>query len=172
MEIRDDDGVFLLAAGLIPYLLMQIPLGQVTHKYEVFIAADPKTVWDTYFIHVRGTDYRPRTRLLGYRILSENPLTVQITVKGDSLPMPVTTVFTYEVYEPYTRYKLHSSIGSAKMVEEGEFLSELGGARLRLAVTVPRRGLLLPLLARRRVNGNLRALQNVCEGRGALKPTA
>ena len=51
---------YLLAITIIFYLLVQIPLGRLTHNYDVFVAADAKTVWDTYFIHVRGSDYRPK----------------------------------------------------------------------------------------------------------------
>jgi hypothetical protein len=157
--------IYLLATSVILYFLIVMPRGRLTHNYEVFIAAEPKTVWDTFFIHVRGCDYRPGTRLLGYEVLSENPLTVRITVKANFLPMPLSVVETFELYEPYARYKLRGGIGSVQLAEEGEFVSEPGGTRLRFAVTAPRRGLLLPLLARRRVERNICALQDVCEGR-------
>jgi len=157
--------ISLLATSLLLYFLIIIPLGRLTHTYEVLIATDPKTVWDTFLKHVRGSDYRPRTRLLGFAVLSDNPLTVRSTLKTGFRPMPVNVVSTYELCEPYTHYKLHSGTGSVAVAEEGKFVSEPGGTRLRFAITAPRRGLLLPWLARRRVDRNLRALQHVCEGR-------
>jgi hypothetical protein len=157
--------LYLLATSGILYLFMGIPMGRLTHYYDVFVAAEPKTVWNTYFIHVRGSDYRPGTRVLGYEILSESPLTVRITAKLRFLPMPVNIVSTYDVSEPYTRYKERGGIGSIEIVEEGELVSEPGGTRLQIAINAPRRGLLLPLLARHRVERNMRAPQDVCEDR-------
>ena len=157
--------IYVLTMCAIFYVLIQMPLGRLTHHYDVLVAADPKAVWDTYFIHVRGSDYRPGTRVLGYEILSENPLTVRITVKPNFLPMPVKVVSTYDLYEPYTRYKLHGGISSIEIVEEGEFVSEPNGTRLHVAITAPRRGLLLPWLARRQAEKRFGALQDVCEGR-------
>jgi hypothetical protein len=156
---------YVLAISVIFYLLIEMPLGRLTHYYDVFVAADPKTVWDTYFIHVRGSDYRPGTRLLGYETLSENPLTVRLTTKPNYLPAPVSIVTTYDLYEPYTRYKERGGVGSIEIAEKGEFVSKPGGTRLHIAITAPRRGLLLPWIARRRVERNMRALQDVCEGR-------
>lgn len=154
--------IYLLAANVIMYIL---PRGRLTDNYDVFIAADPKTVWGTYFIHVSGADYRPGSRLLDYEFLSVHPLTVRITVKANFLPMPLSIVETFDLYEPYTRYELRGGIGSLELAEEGELVSEPGGTRLRFAVTAPKRGLLLPWLARRRAERNLRALQEVGEGR-------
>jgi hypothetical protein len=108
----------LVAATGIMYLFYAIPLGRLTHYYDVFVAADPKAVWDTYFIHVRGSDYRPRTRVLGYEVFSQNPLTVRITAKPYFSPIPVNVVTTFDLYEPYTRYRERGSIGSIEIVEE------------------------------------------------------
>ena len=157
--------IYVLTMCAIFYVLIQMPLGRLTHYYDVFVAADPKAVWDTYFIHVRGSDYRPRTRVLGYEVLSQNPLTVRITVKPYFSPIPVNVVTTFDLYEPYTRYRERGGIGSIEAVEEGEFVSEPSGTRLHVAITAPRRGLLLPWIARRRVQRNMRALRDACEGR-------
>ena len=73
-------------------------------------------------------------------------------------------VTTFDLYEPYTRYKKRGGIGSIEAVEEDKFVSEPGGTRLRIAITAPRRGLLLPWIARRRVQRNMRAPQDVCAG--------
>ncbi len=164
----------MLAAMLGLFVAIGWPRGRVTHRYEIFVAASPQTVWDTYFIHVRKADYRPGTRVIDATILSDHPLTVRLELQFDIASTPTELMLTYDIYEPYVRYRVREAGGDS--VEEGEFAAEPGGTRLRVAVTMPMRGFLLPLLARRRVERNQQALKDVCEGRqprarrGALRP--
>ena len=160
------DAVF--AAALLLVLLAFVwPRGRMTHRYEVFVAAPPRAVWDTYFIHINKTDYRPGTKIIDAEIVSEAPLTVRATLQQDIAAQPRQVVMTYDVYEPYTRYRLRAE--GSDLVEEGEFAAEpsgsQGGTRLRVSVTGRRRGLLFPWIARRRVLRNHEALKAVCEGR-------
>ena len=139
-------------------------------RYETFIAAAPREVWDTYFIHVRKADYRPGTRVLDAVTIAEEPLTVRITLQFDLNVEPTEVVLVYDVWEPYTRYRVRAR-ESAKF-EEGEFIAEAGGTRLKVAVTGPRRGWILPWIVRRRVERHQLALKAVCEGREPEPPRA
>jgi len=160
------DAVFA-AVLLLVLLAVAWPRGRMTHRYELFVAAPPQAVWDTYFMHVNKTDYRPGTKIIDAEIVSGAPLTVRATVQQDIAAQPRQIVMTYDLYEPYTRYRLRAE--GSDVVEEGEFVAEpsssQGGTRLRVSVTGRRRGLLLPWMARRRVLRNHEALKAVCEGR-------
>jgi hypothetical protein len=140
----------------------------VTHRYELFVMAPPQTVWDNYFVHVNKTDYRPGTHLIDAVVVSERPLTVRVALQYDITSEPAEYLLVYDLYEPYTRHRLRRS--DSDFVEEGEFLSEASGTRLRIAVTGPMRGFVLPLLARRRVERSQRALKDLCEGRDTAAP--
>ena len=141
---------------------------RVTHRYELFVAAAPQTVWDNYFVHINKANYRPGTRILDATVVAEQPLTVRVTLQYDITNEPAEYLLIYDLYEPYTRYRLRRS--DSDFVEEGEFLSAAGGTRLCMAVTVPMHGFILPLLARRRVERNQRALKDLCEGRTTAVP--
>jgi hypothetical protein len=147
-----------------------LPRGRVTHRYEVFIAAPPQTVWDTYFVHINKVDYRPGTKLIDVKIVREAPLTVRATVQHDIMSEPRTVVFIYDVYEPYSRYCLEQA--GSDFMEEGEFIAEPGGTRLRVNITGKMRGFVLPWIARRRVRRNQQALKTVCEGHATPQPRA
>jgi hypothetical protein len=112
--------------------LFGLPRGRVTHRFETFIAAPPKTIWDTYFAHVNKADYRPGTRLLDAHIVRQAPLTVAITVQQGWFSGPRRVVFVYDVYEPYSRYALQQA--GRDLMEEGEFIAEPGGTRLRFSI--------------------------------------
>jgi hypothetical protein len=155
------------AAGLCLLFAIGWPR-RVTHRYELFVAAAPQTVWDNYFVHVNKTNYRPGTRIIDATVVSEQPLTVRVALQYDIDSTPAEYLLVYDLYEPYTRYRLRRS--DSDFVEEGEFLGEPGGTRLHLAITGPMHGFVLPLLARRRVERNQRALRDLCEGRGAAAP--
>lgn len=129
------------------------------------IAAPPQQVWDTYFIHIRKADYRPGTKVIEAEIVNEAPLTVRATLQHDIASRPRQIVMIYDLYEPYSRYRLR--LDGSGLTEEGELTPETGGTRLRTRVIGRRRGLLLPWIARRRVERNLAALKAVCEGRPA-----
>ncbi len=144
-------------------MLFGMSPGRLTDAHRVFIAADAKTAWDTYFVHVRKADFRPGTRILGAEILSEDPLTVKATMQCDFATESASTVFTYDLYEPYRRYRLKE--GDTGIIEEGEFRQEPGGTWLRFTVDFPRMGRVLHWAAQRRTRQNLRALKDVCEGR-------
>lgn len=165
----------LLGSVLISILLLIVfwlP-GRRERNYAIFIAADPKTVWDAYFSHVRGCNYRPGRRLLASEILSHGPLTVRDTWQWEYLSSPVHTICIYEVYEPYHRYRLRGGVEPTQdplMHEEGEFQSEANGTWLRNTVTDPsapdpRGKWLIQWLARRQTTRNLKALKDICEGR-------
>ena len=158
---------FFAAVVLLVLLAFVWPRGRMTHRYKLFIAAPPQAVWNTYFMHINKTDYRPGTKIIDAEIVSETPLTVRATVQHDIAAQPRQIVMTYDLYEPYTRYLLRAE--GSELVEEGEFVAEpsgsQGGTRLRVSVTGPRRGLLVPWMARRRVLRNHAALKAVCEGR-------
>jgi hypothetical protein len=93
----------VIVSLLLLVIFLRLP-GQRERKSAIFIAADPETVWNTYFPHVRGCNYRPGLRLLTSEILSHDPLTVRDTWQADYLSKPVRTISVYEVYEPYHRY--------------------------------------------------------------------
>ena len=141
---------------------------RVTHRYEIVIAASAKTVWDTYFVHIKKADYRPGTWLVDATVLSEAPLTVRITAQPDFSSEPMQTTVVYDVWEPYRRYRLH--VEDSDIVEEGTLTPDGAETRLQRVITTPMRGSLLPLLARRRVERNQRALKEVCEGREVPPP--
>lgn len=156
------------AAALALLAAIAWPRRLVTHRYELFVAAPPQTVWDTYFIHVKKADYRPGTRVLDAAILSEKPLIVRLKLQSDLAAKPMQMVLRYDLYEPYSRYRLKNA--RSGIAEEGAFAAEAGGTRLRLTISGPQRGLLQPFLARRRVERNQQALKAVCEGRPAPSP--
>jgi hypothetical protein len=141
---------------------------RVTHRYELFIAAPPQRVWDNYFVHISKKDYRPGTRILDAVVVSEQPLTVRVRLQFDISSAPAEYLLIYDLYEPYTRYRLHRD--DSEFSEEGEFIAESGGTRLRIAMTGPMFGFVLPSLARRRVERNQQALRDVCEGRDTAAP--
>jgi hypothetical protein len=157
-----------LGASLAALAAVAWPRGLVTHRYEVFIAAPPKTVWDTYFVHINKSDYRPGTRLLDVEILNESPLTVRATLQQDIASQPRQVVFTYDVYEPYASYRLGEA--TRGLLEEGEFVAEPGGTRLRVAITGRMFGFIMPALARRRVEHNQLALKQTCERQKVPSP--
>ena len=160
-----------LIAAVVAVLAAFVVFGwprRVTHRYELFVAAAPQTVWDNYFVHINKANYRPGTRVIDATVVAERPLTVRIKLQYDITDEPTAYLLVYDVYEPYTRYRLRRS--GSNFVEEGEFLSEPGGTRLHMAVTGPMRGFVLPLLARRRVERNQRALRDFCEGRETAGP--
>src|SRR5262249_31211899 len=147
--------------------------GRRERKHEILIAADPKTIWDIYFSHVSGCDYRPGRRLLSCEIVSQDPLTVRSTWQFDFASRPVRSTSIYEIYQPYPHDRLRGTVddaGASGLVayEEGELRQE--GDRTRLSYTItspsdPRGRWLAQWLARRRIERNLRALKDVCEGR-------
>src|SRR5579863_3644905 len=147
--------------------------GRRERKCAIFIAADPKTVWNAYFSHERGCDYRPGRRLLSSEILSHGPLTVRDTWQSEFLSRPVRGISFYEIYEPYDRYRVRGGIEPAvepPFYEDGELRQEANGTWLRYTVTSPsgpdpRGKRLLQWLARRQDERNLKALKDVCEGR-------
>ena len=141
--------------------LFGLPRGRVTHRFETFIGAPPKTVWDTYFVHVNKADYRPFSRLLDAQIVKSAPLTVRITVQQGWLSGPRRVVFVYDVWEPYSRYCLEQT--GSDLMEEGIFIEEPGGTRLRFSISATMRGFVMPTLARWRVRRNQRALKSYCE---------
>jgi hypothetical protein len=141
---------------------------RVTHRYELFIAAPPQRVWDNYFVHISKKDYRPGTRILDAVVVSAEPLTVRVRLQFDISSAPAEYLLIYDLYEPYTRYRLHRD--DSKFIEDGEFTPESGGTRLRIAISGPMFGFVLPQLARRRVERNQQALRDVCEGRATAPP--
>ena len=159
----------LIAIGALPLVVIAaaaIMLGwprRVTHHYEVFVAAPPKTVWDTYLVHIDKADFRPGTRLLEAEVVGENPLTVRVRLQHDIARDPADMVLTYDSYEPYRRYRLR--VGDSFLTEEGEFQAVTGGTRLIVTVRGPMRGFVLPAISRRRVERNHQALKRFCEGR-------
>ena len=157
-----------IGASLAALAAVTWPRGLVTHRYEVFIAAPPQTVWDTYFVHINKTDYRPGTRILEAEILDKSPLTVRVTLQHDIASQPRQVVFTYDVYEPYSRYRLRDR--ASGLLEEGEFAAEPGGTRLRVTITGRMFGFIVPALARRRVERNQLALKQACEGQPVPPP--
>lgn len=141
---------------------------RVTHRYELFIAAAPQRLWNTYFVHISKKDYRPGTHIIDAAVVSEQPLTVRIRLQYDITSTPDEYLLIYDLYEPYTRYRVRRD--DSDFAEEGEFLAESGGTRLRIAVTGQMYGFVLPLLARRRVERNQQALRDLCEGRDTAAP--
>jgi len=141
---------------------------RVTHRYELFIATPPQTVWNNYFVHISKKDYRPGTRIIDATVVSEQPLMVRVRLQYDITGTPTDYLLIYDLYEPYTRYRLHRD--DSDFVEEGEFIAEAGGTRIRIAVTGQMYGFVLPLLARRRVERNQQALRDLCEGRDIAAP--
>ncbi|MBV9017221.1 MAG: hypothetical protein JO213_10585 [Alphaproteobacteria bacterium] len=162
-------GTFLILAAmtLAAFAALAWPR-RVTHRYELFIAAPPQRVWDNYFVHISKKDYRPGTRILDAAVVSPQPLTVRVRVQFDISSTPAEYLLIYDLYEPYTRYRLHRD--DSKFIEEGQFIPESGGTRLRIGITGPMFGFVLPLLARRRVERNQQALRDVCEGRATAPP--
>ncbi|HEX3431177.1 MAG TPA: hypothetical protein VHT03_09840 [Rhizomicrobium sp.] len=150
------------------FLAIAWPRGSGTDRYEQFIAAPAKTVWDIYFVHVNKVDYRPGTRVLEAVTLQEHPLTVRLVLQSDLASAPAEFTEVFDLYKPYSRYRLHDIAES--LLEEGEFIPEAAGTRLRTQVSSVRHGWILPWIARRRVRRNLRALKDVCEGRQTEAP--
>ena len=113
----------LLVAGLL-YAAVSWARGRRTRSHSVFIAATPKTVWDTFFFHVGQVNYRSGFRILSADILSRDPLTVRTTAQLDLDATPVGIVTVYDLYEPYRRYRSHIShdaiVGTDKQRETAE----------------------------------------------------
>lgn len=183
----------LIAAPLVvsagAYLLLLKPRGRQTHRFDVFIAAAPETVWNTYLFHCGHRDYRPGMRILSSTIVAQTPLTVRYEMQADYATTPSTVTFVYDLYEPYTRYRLtyhaahddddseesktlaeDSNSAEAQFVEEGVFEPVATGTRLHVAITSPMMGFVLPWAAYRRTTRNFRALKQVCEGRTPEPP--
>jgi len=159
--------LFLLPAVLL--FLMLAPLGRGTRVHSISIAASSKAVWDTHFFHVGRRNYRQLIRFDNAEVLSQAPLTVRLTGKTDLGSFNVVTV--YDLFEPYRRYRLHVAEQDGnivdeheKIIEDGEIQEEAGGTRLCITMRFPRRGIVLPWLARGRTDANLRNLKRVCEG--------
>src|SRR5579863_2974806 len=112
----------VLVSVLLLVIIHRLP-GRRERKCAIFIAADPKTVWNAYFSHERGCDYRPGRRLLSSEILSHGPLTVRDTWQSEFLSRPVRGISFYEIYEPYDRYRVRGGIEPAvepPFYEDGE----------------------------------------------------
>ena len=167
IEAAKVTGVLLLL-GTAFLIVLLLPRGPQTRRHSVFIAADPRTVWETYFFHAGRRDFRPGVRFLSCEILAEKPLTVSYTAQVDYASRPVTVVVSYDVYEPYRRFRASTDDGA--IVEEGELEQVSGGTCLRSATTAPKRGWLLPSAARRRDEQGFYALKDVCEGRDPPAP--
>ena len=170
----------LLTGLLVSFLLVIVPSlpGRREREFEIRIAADPKTIWDIYFGHVSGCDYRPGTRLLSAEIVSQEPLTVRSTWQVDYLSKPAHTTSVYEIYQPYTHYRLRGVVddppaqGAVDVgYEEGELRQQADGTRLSLTIISPSDPRwLVQWLAGRRIKRNLAALKDVCEGRWPEAP--
>jgi hypothetical protein len=162
----------VLVSVLLLVIVYRLP-GRRERKSAIFIAADPETVWNAYFTHVRGCNYRPATRLLSSEILSRGPLTVRDTWQCEYVTTPLRTISVYEIYEPHHRYRVRAQIEPAVVppnYEEGELRQEANGTWLRYTATSPsgpdpRGKWLVQWLARRQDERNLKALKDVCEGR-------
>lgn len=168
------------------YVLLLWPRGLHTDRYDIVIAAAPETVWNTHLFHCGHRDYRPGMRILRCDILTQTPLIVRYEVQPDYERSPSSTTFAYDIYEPYARYRLTHKAdddkaegvpdqaggihGEAQIVEEGALEPMPDGTRLRVAITAPMNGLMLPWSARRRTEQNFRALKDVCEGRKPKPP--
>lgn len=127
-------------------------------------------------------------RILTSTIVAEAPLAVRYEMQADCATTPSTSTFAYDLYEPYTRYRLtyqaaHDderqesetlaedfNTAETQIVEEGAFEPVPAGTRLRVAITSPMMGFLLPWAAYRRTTRNFRALKDVCEGRTPEAP--
>jgi hypothetical protein len=182
--------VLPIAAGLtlyaLAYALTGWPRGRHTHRYDIVIAAAPERVWNTHLFHCGHCDYRPGMRILRCDILAQTPLTVRYEVQPDYAWSFSSSTFVYDIYEPHAHYRLTQHADDdeaegasnlavapdteAQIVEEGELEPVADGTRLRVAITAPMNGLVLPWAARRRTGQNLRALKDVCEGRKPKPP--
>jgi hypothetical protein len=196
-------------SGLL-YLVVYLPRGYRMRTHSVLIAADVKTVWDTFFFHISRVNFRPGFQKKQAEILCEDPLIIRTTSQIDLANTPSVSVMFYDVYEPYRRYRSHlapedivteaehieheaeqesaplppsevtsqaadvdeyvtdedeaGEASGTRIYEEGEVAAEAGGTRLTLRIHSPWRGFLLPWMARRRTERNLRSLKRVCEG--------
>jgi hypothetical protein len=162
----------VIVSVLLLVIVFRLP-GRREREFAIFIAADPETVWNTYFPHVRGCNYRPGLRLLTSEILSHGPLTLRQTWQVDYISEPARTISVFEIYEPYNRYRVRCE-GEPAVIpptyEEGELRQDAEGTWLRYTLTRPsdpdpRGKWLVQWLIRRRCKRNLKALQDVCEGR-------
>jgi hypothetical protein len=96
----------IIVLGLVILWIVLCAPGRREHKHAIFVVANPQTIWDNYFTHVKGSNYQPGRRLLSSEILSHDPLTVRQTWQHDFASKPGSFTGNYEIYEPYTRYRL------------------------------------------------------------------
>ena len=101
--------VAFLAFCYFTYVFLALPRGRRTRSHTIWIAADPKTVWNTFFFHVGGINFRPGIHKRSAEVLATDPLIVRTVSQLDLRSTPSVSTMTYDAYEPHRYYRAHLS---------------------------------------------------------------